>query len=732
MVIPAFAGFSQPVIFHKPLLTAAQNQELEFTAVILDSIEVTNVELYYRTSGTGTFSWLQMAGNGNYYSVRLPRQLVTLAGLDYYIVARDRVGRSATFPPTAPTEYFEIMVRQDDSSPLVLSRYPEDGDTVATARPVIRIGFYEESSIDTRRAMVFLDSVDVTSMAHILITNVSFTPSKPLDPGIHHVRIALPDGSGNMARGASWSFVVKPAASTRAPLKLQLTPSFAYSWTESRPQRSDSRAYSGNIDINAVQQIGEITISAHASLHTDQTLFDIHGRETARVQNFVISTSALPFALLWGNYSESFSELGLVNTSLKGIEADASFGSVKTKGFSGTTTNASGNQQRFQGIHSRVTLAGGTTFTGFLFSGKDINGTSGDLPTGFKPVHGTVIGVGSSIAGIPGSQLSFELARSSNNLSDVVRSADNLGYAGTLLGGTSLLGINFSTHVQYVDHDFHNPGNHFLQPNCLVTSTSASTSLASFLSTSVQYGFKRRGINADTSTVPTNESTASVQFSLTPLRIWNISASIAQSDQKSDLQTVSAKDAESTVASLSSSVFLQDLSVTGAYSFSQTQDKTSYNQDSRQNAVTLSGSYRAGAYFSNSVSMYYSNSNALASGVATDCYTATIMSTVLMDASGSNSVGLSATFKESLTTDGRSHTQSKSVQINLNSDLGLTMVSPPRVQCLFGWSENSTLAGNRTKTVFGWSEMSNVVGNTTKTHQLQFNLSVSWNLNLTI
>jgi hypothetical protein len=731
-VIPAFVSLSQPAISHRPLLTAAQNQELEFTAVVLDTIEVTNVELYFRTSGTGAFSWLQMAGNGNYFSVRLPRQFVTLAGLDYYIVARDRIGRSATSPATAPTEFFEIMVRQDDASPLVLSRYPEDGDTVATARPVIRIGFYEESSIDTRRTSVFLDSVDVTSMAHILITNVSFTPSTPLAPGVHHVRIVIPDGSGNMARGASWSFVVKPAASTRAPLKLQLTPSFAYSWAESRPQRADSRAYSGNIDINAVQQIGDFTIAAHALLHTDQTLFDIHGRETARVQNLVISTSALPFALLWGNYSESFSELGLVNTSLKGVEVDASFGSVKTKGFSGTTTNASGNQQRFQGIHSRVTLAGGTSYTGFLFSGKDIDGTGGDMPTGFKPVHGTVIGVGSSLAGIPGSQLSFELARSSNNLSDVVRSADNLGYAGTLLGGTSLLGINLSTRVQYVDHDFHNPGNLFLQPNCLVTSTSASASLASFLSTSIQYGFTRRGINADTATVPTDESTASVQVFLTPLRIWNISTSIARSNQKSDLQTVSAKDAESMVANLSSSLFLQDVSITGGYSFSETQDRTIQHQSSRQNALTLSGSYRAGRYFSSSVNAYYSNSNTLASGVAADSYTATFMSTVLMDASGSNSMGLSATFNESLTTDGRSHTQSKSVQINLNSDLGLTMVSPPRVQCLFGWSETSDFAGNRTKTLLGWSENGDIVGNSTKTHQLQFNLSVSWNLNLSL
>lgn len=715
MVIPAFAGFSQPVISHKPLLTAAQNQELEFTAVVVDPAEVTNVEIFYRTSGTGAFSWLQMAGNGNYYSVRIPRQVVTLAGLDYYLVARDRVGRSATFPSTAPTEYFEIMVRQDDSSPLVLSRYPEEGDTVATTRPVIRIGFYEESSIDTRRTTVFLDSVDVTSMAHILITNVSFTPSTPLAPGVHRVRIVIPDGSGNTARGASWSFIVKPAAAARNPLKVQLSPSFAYSWSESRPQPSDSRAYGGDLGINAVQQIGEITIAAHASLHTDQTLLDIHGRKAARIQNLVVSTSALPFALLWGNYSESFSELGLANTSLKGVEADVSFGSVKTKGFSGSTTNASGNQQRFQGVHSRVTLAGGTTFTGFLFSGKDIEETAGDMPRGFKPVHGTVIGLGSSLAGIPGSQLSFELARSSNNLSDIVRSADDEGYAGTLLGSTSLLGINLSTRVQYVDQAFHNPGNLFLQSNCLATSSSASASLSSFLSTSVQYNFTRHGINADTATVPTDESTTGITVSVSPLRVWNFSASIAQSLQKSDLQTVSAKDAESVVASLSSSLFLQDISLTGGYSYSETQDRTFQNQSSRQNAVTLSGSYRAGTYFSSYANAYYSNSNTLASGVATDCYTAAVASTVMMDASGRNSVALSVSFRESLTTDGRSHTQSTSIQLNVSSNLGLTMLSPPQVQCLFGWSEDSDLAGN-----------------SAKTHQLQVNLSASWNLNLTL
>lgn len=113
-----------------------------------------------------------------------------------------------------------------------------------------------------------------------------------------------------------------------------------------------------------------------------------------------------------------------------------------------------------------------------------MKGTAGTELTGFKPVHGTVIGVGSSVASIPASQLSFELARSDNNLSDVVRSSDDIGYAGTMLRGTSLLGINLSTRVQYVDHSFHNPGNLFLQSNCLVTSSSASTSLSSILSTS--------------------------------------------------------------------------------------------------------------------------------------------------------------------------------------------------------------------------------------------------------
>jgi len=715
VVIPAFAGFSQPVISHRPLLTAAQNQELEFMAVVLDSIEVTNVELYYRASGTGVFSWLRMAGNGNYFSVRLPRQVVTLAGLDYYLVARDRIGRSAAFPTTAPGEYFEIRVRQDESSPLILSRYPEDGDTVATSRPVIRIGFYEESSIDTRRTRVFLDSVDVTSTAHILITNVSFTPSEALAPGVHHVQVIIPDGAGNMARGASWSFIVKPSASTRTPMKVQLTPSLSYSWTESRPRLADSRAYGADLAVNAEEQIGGFTVGVHASVHTDQTLFNVHGRKAASLQNLVVSASDLPFALLWGRYSESFSDLGMSNISLKGVEGDVSFGSVKTKGFSGTSTNVSGNEQRFQGIHSQVTLANGTRFTGFLFSGKDVGGTGPGALTGFKPVKGTVIGVGSSIAGIPGSQLSFELARSDNNLPDVRSSADDIGYAGTLLGGTSLLGINLSTRVQYVDHSFHNPGNLFLQSNCLATNTSASASLSSYLSTSAQYSYTRRGINSDTAAVPTNESTAGVQFSLSPLRIWNISASIAQSIQKSDLQTVSAKDAESIVAGLSSSLFLQGVYFTGGYSFSEMHDRTTQQQSSRQHAMTMSGSYRAGTYFNCSVNAYYSNSNTLASGVATDCYTATFASTALMDASGGNSVGLSATFNESLTTDGRSHTQSTSVQVNLNSNLGLTMASPPRVQFLFGWSENGDLTGN-----------------SSKTHQLQFNLSVSWNLNLTI
>lgn len=710
-----FTSFTQPRISHKPLLTATQQQELEFTAVVTDTIEVTNVELYYRTSGTGAFSWLRMAGNGNYYSIRLPRQFVTLAGLDYYIVARDRIGRSATSPATAPTEYFEIMVRQDDTSPLVLSRYPDDGDTVATAWPVIRIGFYEESSIDTRRTRVFLDSVDVTGTAHILVTNVSFTPTDALAPGMHHVRIIVPDGSGNIARDASWSFVVKPASTTRNPLKLQLTPSVSYAWSESRPVISDARSYGADLGINATQQVGEFTLSAHTSIHTDQALFSLHGRKTAKLQNLAISVSELPFSILWGNFSESFSELGMSNVSLKGIEGDVSFGSTKTKGFSGTASTLSGTTKRFQGVHSRVTLQDGTSFTGFIFSGKDLEEAASAALTGFKPVHGTVMGIGSSLAFIPGSQLSFELARSDNNISDVVHSADDVGYAGTFTGGTSVLGVNLSTQVQYVDHSFHNPGNLFLQPNCLSANTSASASIVSFLSASAQVAYTRRGLNADTATVPTDESTAGIQFSFTPLRVWNFSASVSRSEQKSDLQTVTSKNAEIVQAGLSSSLYLNDFSLSGGYSYTETEDRTIQQQSSHQHAATMSGSYRAGTYFSCFANGYYSNSTPIASGIATDCFTASFSSTTLLDASGATAVSMSATYNESLTSDHRSHTRSTSFQILLNSNFGLTMISPPRVQCLVGWSENKDLAGGASTT-----------------HQLQFNLSISWNLNLTL
>ena len=81
-----------PVLKHTPVENAKAGAQITVSATATDNIGVESVKLYYRKSGTESFTEKKMTGNNNLYVAVIPASSVTAAGVEYYVTASDADG----------------------------------------------------------------------------------------------------------------------------------------------------------------------------------------------------------------------------------------------------------------------------------------------------------------------------------------------------------------------------------------------------------------------------------------------------------------------------------------------------------------------------------------------------------------------------------------------------------------------------------------------------------------
>ena len=124
-----------PQIVHTPVLSAVTGKKLEISALVTDNVAVTGVTLHYRTVGAASWNALDMASSNDKYFAYLPADVVTLAGLEYYIAATDGVsttyagGRDETRP-------YVITVQQSADAD---SLGDLDGDGLITLKDALQM-----------------------------------------------------------------------------------------------------------------------------------------------------------------------------------------------------------------------------------------------------------------------------------------------------------------------------------------------------------------------------------------------------------------------------------------------------------------------------------------------------------------------------------------------------------------------------------------------------------------
>ena len=122
-----------PSLYHTPVNQGYENNNLVISCTASDNIGIEKVTLYYRVVGADSWKALTMSKQNNKYSATIFGSDVTLAGLEYYIVAKDAY--NAVNKGSAETPY-AIVVKSADS---LLGKGDVDGNGQVTTKDALML-----------------------------------------------------------------------------------------------------------------------------------------------------------------------------------------------------------------------------------------------------------------------------------------------------------------------------------------------------------------------------------------------------------------------------------------------------------------------------------------------------------------------------------------------------------------------------------------------------------------
>lgn len=122
-----------PNVYHTPVNQGYENNNLVISCTASDNVAISTVTLYYRAVGATEWKTLNMSKQSDKYSATIFGSEVTLAGLEYYIIASD--GINTINKGSAETPYTVIV--KDASS---ISRIGDvDGDGAITTKDALML-----------------------------------------------------------------------------------------------------------------------------------------------------------------------------------------------------------------------------------------------------------------------------------------------------------------------------------------------------------------------------------------------------------------------------------------------------------------------------------------------------------------------------------------------------------------------------------------------------------------
>lgn len=122
-----------PSVYHTPVNQGYESNNLVISCTASDNVGIQTVTLYYRTVGEESWKSLTMSKQNDKYSATIYGSDVTMAGLEYYIVATDGVNTVAKGSANAP---YTVVVKSADS---LLGMGDVDGDGSVTTKDALML-----------------------------------------------------------------------------------------------------------------------------------------------------------------------------------------------------------------------------------------------------------------------------------------------------------------------------------------------------------------------------------------------------------------------------------------------------------------------------------------------------------------------------------------------------------------------------------------------------------------
>ncbi len=136
VTIPDTTG---PVIIHTPITSPQPaGVAVAINAEITDNVAVTGARVYYKQSGSPTFTMVNMTNtSGNSWTANIPANIIQQPGVYYYIWATDAANNTATHPATNAATAPHYFTVSGSTTPVVVSVFPSNGSTNVPLRASI-------------------------------------------------------------------------------------------------------------------------------------------------------------------------------------------------------------------------------------------------------------------------------------------------------------------------------------------------------------------------------------------------------------------------------------------------------------------------------------------------------------------------------------------------------------------------------------------------------------------
>ena len=199
VVTPPSSTISFSSVSYSPTtVTSSDKVNVTATATPSGTVTIGRVSVYYTHSdGTSDLITMTNSADFDYYAEIGPFDSGTIT---FYIKAVDTSSNSYQ----STNESFTIT---DNDNPSITIVSPLNGSTINDLTPVIRADFSDSGGIDTSSVKIIFAGKDVTDLATVSSTSVSYMPEENLTYSTYAVSVEVKDNSGNK-ESVEWSFSI--------------------------------------------------------------------------------------------------------------------------------------------------------------------------------------------------------------------------------------------------------------------------------------------------------------------------------------------------------------------------------------------------------------------------------------------------------------------------------------------------------------------------------------------